>query len=424
MAAEDEQAGRDGPGAGSVRQLAAELLRARVRPGEIGPQRVARAACAAMQGLAREIGDPGGRLQGELLQSTGLSAPMIEWALRAELGQVKERALLKLARSARSTARRRCVPARLVVCVLAGNVFTAGLRAVLMPLLVGAPVLAKASSEDDVLVRFFKQALDRADPKVGSLLGVVTFDRDRAELREALFESAEVVSVYGDDRTVQSIRQQLPAGCRLIAHGHGLGAIYLPASWLGDELGAAALARKAALDVAAYDQRGCFSPHFICVQQGSRVSAEGFARLLAEQGLRPLGRKLPRGRLSADAAAGQMQWRGVASARGTLKTGPDFAVSYEGRHEPRPSPGYRNLGVYECSGTDELGRMLAAFGHHLKALGVAGDVAERSRVAARLPAPLAPRICRVGRMQRPALDALADGRHPLDGLARWMDIER
>lgn len=422
MFAEEKQGTSDGLTAGRLRQLSARLLRARASFGEVDAGRVARAACAAMESLARDIGDPGGRLRGELLQRTGLSAPMIEWALRAELGQVKERVLLKLARSARSTARRRCVPARLVVCVLAGNVFTAGLRAVLVPLLVGAPVLAKASSEDDVLVRFFKQAIDRADPELGSLFGVVTFDRDRAELRDALFESAEVVSVYGDDRTMQSIRRQLPAGCRLIAHGHGLGAIYLPAPWLGDERGATALARKAALDVAAYDQRGCLSPHFVCVQQGSRVSAEGFARLLAEQGLRPLGRKLPRGRLSADAATGQMQWRGVAAARGTLFTGPDFAVSYEGRHEPRPSPGYRNLGVYECSGTDELGRVLVAFGHHLKTLGVAGDAAERSRVAARLPAPLAPRICQVGRMQRPSLDALSDGRHSLDGLVRWMEM--
>jgi hypothetical protein len=232
-----------------------------------------------------------------------------------------------------------------------------------------------------------------------------------------------VASVHGSDRTVQSIQKQLPAGCRLIAHGHGLGAIYLPAASLCDERSAALLAKRAALDVAAYDQRGCLSPHFIYVQKGSRVTAGRFAQLLAEQGLSTLGKRLPRGGLSVGAAAGQMQWRGVAAARGALYEGRDFAVSFEGRQEPRPSPGYRNVGVYECAGVQELVRALLPLGAHLKALGVGGDAGQRSRIAASLPAPLAPRICPAGRMQRPPLDAPADGRHPLEGLVRWIQVE-
>jgi hypothetical protein len=423
MGAEKRYGAREGLTAGRVQKLGRELLRSRERLGDIPAERVARAARAAFEMLARRASRPGGRLGRELLRSTGLSAPVIEWGLRSELEQLNEPAMLNLVRSLRSTARRRCVPARLVVCVLAGNVFTAGLRALLLPLLAGAPVLAKASSGDDVLVRCFKQALGRADRAVASLLEVVTFEREEARLGQALLESAEVVSVYGSDRTVQAIGQLLPAGCRLIAHGHGLGAIYLPAAALGDERRAIRLARNAALDVAAYDQRGCLSPHFILVQQGSRVKALRFARLLAEQGLRPLADRLPRGRLSAGAAAEQVQWRGVAEARGRLFTGPGFAVSWEGDNEPRPSPGYRNLGVYECRGPERLVGALLAFGAHLKALAVAGEAGQRAHIAARLPAPLAPRICPVGRMQRPPLNAPADGRLPLEGLVRWTAVE-
>ncbi len=409
--------------AGRVRGLVNDLLLANEERGEVTTGRVARAALAAVETLAREASQPGGGLQAQLLGSTGLSAPMIDWALRIELGQVNERALGRLVSWLRPSQRRRPVPARLVACVLAGNVFTAPLRAVLLPLLTGAPVLAKASSGDDVLVRRFARALNQADGTVGARLRVVTFDREATRSMQALLETAEVASVYGSDPTVKSIRQMMPAGSRFLAHGHGLGAVYLPAPGVRDKRSALSVARKVALDVAAYDQRGCLSPHFVCVQQRGAVSAERFARMLAEQGLGPVGEQLPRGRLHAAASAAQMQWRGVAEAREALFAGKDHAVSYEGWFDPRPSPGYRNVSVYKCRDTEQLARGLSFYGERLKALGVAGDREQRARVAACLRGAVAPRICAVGQMQKPPLDALADGRHPLEGLVRWVQVE-
>jgi hypothetical protein len=404
-----------------VRRLARGLRDRSEQIRSIGIERIARAVCDAVELLDDEQTGLGERLREQLRESTGLSTPMIEWGLRNAFDAVEQDVLLSLAATVRSTGTRRAVPARLAVCVLAGNVFTAGLRAMVLPLLTRAPLLARASSADDVLPRFLKSALDRVDESIGSGVEAITFDRDDRQLLQALFEQADVVSVYGSDATVDALRQAVPPRTRFVAHGHGLGAIYVPASCLSDEQRAAEAAREAALDVAAYDQRGCLSPHVICVQTSGNVDAAGFARLLADNGLRLLSVVLPRGLVPADAAAGQMQWRGVAAVRGRLFDGEDFAVSYEGRHELRPSPGYRNVGVYDCREAVQLAERLLPFGVHLKALGVAGDGTDRRQIAAALSTPLRPIISDVGQMQKPPFDAPADGRDAMYGLVGWIE---
>ena len=109
--------------------------------------------------------------------------------------------------------------------------------------------------------------------------------------------------------------------------------------------------------------------------------------------------------MAADAAAEQLQWRGVAAARGVLHLGDTCAVSCEHGASLRPSPGYRNVGVYTLASAAELESRIAPFARFLKALGVAGATGE-------LPA-LAPYTCEAGSMQTPPLQAPLDGLHPL-----------
>ena len=110
------------------------------------------------------------------------------------------------------------------------------------------------------------------------------------------------------------------------------------------------------------------------------------------------------------------------SARGTVFETPDFAVSYEGSEALRQSPGYRNVGVYACTNAEALGAWLAPAGAHLKCLGIAADRSQRERVAAELPATLAPRVCGVGCMQSPPLSRLSDGEPAWRGLLRFIEL--
>jgi acyl-CoA reductase-like NAD-dependent aldehyde dehydrogenase len=345
-------------------------------------------ACAALQ-------RPDAERLARLSRSAGLSEPMVRWALETTFAAFSEQALLALAASASGKR------ARGVAVVLAGNVLTAAARPLLLPLLAGVPVVAKASSRDDALPHAIAAAISAAQPALGMACAVATFSHNDARRLDALLAGADCVQVLGSDEAVAAVRERLHGDRTLIGRGHGLG--------LGLVARAADRRRAAeafALDIAAYDQRGCLSPQAILVE-GSDADAEAFAHLIYEA-LARREQTLPRGALPTDAAAEQLQWRGVAAARGTLRATDTFAVSCEHSAALRPSPGYRNVSIYALRDAGALRERAAPFVRHLKALGVAGELIGRG---------LAPYTCPAGQMQTPPLDAPLDGLHPLAGFA-------
>jgi hypothetical protein len=370
-------------------------------------------------------------LRRELEASTGLHRASIEWGLSTTLASVQPgvlRALtLQLGADAQPAQQPNgqyselespqpsaagLHPYRLISVVLAGNVFSAAVRALFLPLLAEAHVLAKASSHDAALSLHLKAALDAADPEIGRRLEVVRFARDDHAAGTALCERADVLSVYGDDASVAALRRLAPPHCTVLAHGHGLSAAYVALEQLADPTRAAATASELALDVAAYDQTGCLSPHFALVQSGGPVSPRQFARLLAVA-LEQLAERLPLGAAGPAERAAALQWRAVASVRGELFQGNAHAVSYEGAHPPRPSPGGRQIGVYDCADTAALLAALRPFGEHLKCLGIAGAPSLRDQLA---QARGTFGLCACGQMQNPGFDDDADGRPPMAGL--------
>lgn len=405
-----------------IRRIAAHLVSHANTLHKLDARRVA----AALADAARRIADPNSDLGIEaralLPGTTGLTAPMVGWALETTLGNLDVNGLLGLAaRMLPRTPREHAVPLRLVVAVLAGNVFTAAVRAIFLPLLARAPVVAKASMREDLMPRLLVRAIAERDPVIGEAAHVVTFAGGTVALEDALFAQADAVAAYGGDATLAEIRSRLPSTCTFIGHGHGLGVGFVPAAALGSEDEARLCARRLALDVAAYDQRGCLSPHAIWVERGGTVGGRGFAVALHDA-LGAVAVDLPRGALPVEVGAAQVQWRGVAAARGELFEGDGWAVSWEGDAPLRLSPGWRNVSVLECAGAADFGRRASSLGVHLKVVGVAGPDAGRLQLARSLPRPLAPRLCAAGTMQTPPIDALADGEDPFTGLVRWIEV--
>lgn len=356
--------------------------------------------------------------------ATEHSAAMVDWALRTTLVPDTTDALLALLEAWRPRARGLVArPASLAAIVLAGNVFTAGFRAIALPLLAGAPVLVKAASSDDTFPRLFARALSAVDERVGAALGVTTFGRADDALERAMLASADSVSVYGSDATLRAIRSKLAPSVAFAGHGHGVGAAYIPFTALESRESAVEAARQLALDVAAYDQRGCLSVQVVFVARFGRVVPREFARILAEDALAALARSLPRGALPVETGALQLQWRGLGAVRGELFEGDGFAVAYESDGPLRFGPGYRNVLVLECGDARELAQRLAPLGVHLKALGVAGDAAQRAEVARALAGALAPRISEVGAMQTPGLAGPADGVDPFAPFVRYLALD-
>ena len=383
-------------------EAAGEALRSRDRAS------IANTVAEAWERIANPELSCGRAARDRIPRSSGLSLPMVAWALSVTFEDVRAE-LVSLAARLDPPEGTRDAPARLGALVLAGNVFTACVAPLSAGLLAKVPLIVKASTKDDVMPRLFADALRRVDPDLADACLVVGIPGGTSNLEATLFARADVVSAYGTDETLRSIRGRLSASTSLVMHGHGLGLGYVARD---AELESAAEAF--ALDVAAYDQRGCMSPHAIGVEKGA--DANCFARHLAAS-LSTLQATLPRGVLPPEVGAAQVQWRGVAEARGVLIEGSCCAVSYEGDVAPRLTPGWRNVMVFE---TDRFPERATAYGLHLKTIGVAG---EPDRVARALPAPLSPRVCPAGRMQRPRLGALADGLPPWHGFRRLMSVE-
>jgi len=361
-------------------------------------------------------------LRTALEATSGLSSEGIAWALDSTLGAITHASLgatVELARrGATGPVSSQVVPRGLVTVVLSANVTTAPLFALAMPLLFGNAVVAKASKRDDIVARAFVAALESVDAKLAESIDVVVFDGGDIEREDALLARANAVAVYGSDATSAALRARTPVNASFLVHGHGLGVGFVARDVVRDDIARQKALLDFALDIAAYDQRGCLSPHAIVVE-GDAASASAFGRDLAEIGLAQLAIRMPRGPLPHSAASAQLAFRSVGIARGELFEGDGYGVSVEIDSPLRPSPGYRNVQVVACDDRTLFSSVASGFGTHLKIVGLAGDESCARDVASTFLPPLAPRIVRAGTMQTPAFGAAWDGELPFTGLVRY-----
>lgn len=356
--------------------------------------------------LARQVKDRVGALS----EATGLSIPMVKWASHTTLGTVRKDAMLALARQAQDATGGAVDPIAMLSLVLAGNVFTAPVRGIVVPLLFGVPVLVKASSRETIFPAMLRDALRRSDARLGDAMDLVAFKGGERAREATLVESADAVAVYGSDETIAAMAARLGA-TPLIAHGHGVSLAYCGAGALDDaHIGNTIMGLS--LDISAYDQRGCLSPQLVYVQETPRLSVGDFAQRLAEQGLGPMSKTLPRGPLPASVGAAQAQWRGVAEVEGTLLVGDMYAVAVGRARSARWSPGYRNVTLVAVHGIDDAMRAMTPLGSNLKCVGAdPASIPELQMRLSKNPA-LTGYACAMGEMQTPRLDAPADG-HPI-----------
>jgi hypothetical protein len=332
---------------------------------------------------------------------------MLEWAVRTTLDTMTGDAMRRLAQSAQKGTDRAPDPIAMLSVVLAGNVFTASVRGILVPLLFGIPVLVKASSSETLFPAMLCDALRSADSRLGAAMSVVVFPGGDVEREVALIDSAEAVSVYGGDATVEAMAARL-GNTPLIAHGHGVSVAYCGNHAI-EEAHIGHTISSLSLDICAYDQRGCLSPQLVYVEESSELSVMDFAERLAKEGLTPLSRTLPRGPLPVSVGAAQAQWRGVAEVEGSLVRGDTYAVSIRESQPIRWSPGFRNVTVTPVRALDEALQAMRPIGSNLKCVGA--DSASIPELEARLASSptLSAYACTIGTMQTPSLDAPADG---------------
>jgi hypothetical protein len=310
--------------------------------------------------------------------------------------------------------------------LLAGSIPMPTLLALLAPLVLRSPVLAKCASRDPVTARLVARSLAEVDADLGHCVEVVAFPGDDEACSDALLE-ADCVVASGSDATVAALRGRVHPQRRLVAYGHRVSAAALgPEALTAPRL--AEVAGRLARDVALWDQLGCLSPVSIYAVGASGAAA--LAEALAEA-LETAQRVMPRGAPSPAAAAAFAHERAEAELRAANRSGvalraaPDdtWAVVLECDTALRPAPLHRFVRVVPLADAEALPEALAPLAPHLAGVALDGFGPSTPHVVARLARLGASRLCAPGRLQGPPLGWHHDGQGVLTPLARFTDVE-
>jgi hypothetical protein len=348
--------------------------------------------------------------------------------LSAELPEPR---VLEGFRSGPEGDRVRAIGDRFAFHVGAGNVPGVGATSVVRSLLARTPLLLKPGRGDVVLPVLLARAIAEEDPELGEAVAVVYWPGgSRPALEEEALRRAERVVVYGGADTVEELRSRIDPRIPLVAYRHRVSAAAVGRERLTSEPDARRVARDAAEAVAAYDQRGCVSPHLFWVEEGGTVGPERWAELLAEA-LSELGERLPPGPADPAVAARIQQLRGAGEMREAAggggrvlaSEGVAWTVLYEPGAGLEAGCSGRTARVRPVERLEEVPQVLAEWGDLVQSVALEAEPERRVRVAEALAGIGVSRMTTLRRQAWPSPWWLHDGRGPLRVLLRWATLE-
>jgi len=373
-------------------------------------------------------------LEAELPAATGFSAPVVAEGLRIGLESWTGERLLEWVEreltppdTAEAGGAVTLSGFPLTAVFLAGSIPMPSLLALLAPLALRSPVVAKSASRDPVTPRILAESVRAQDASLGRCIDVFDFAGSETDHSDRLLD-AECVVVTGSDETVAEIRARVRPPRRVVTYGHRASAAVLDSAELnGDRLDD--LARRLARDVALWDQLGCLSP-LAAVVVGKDAGADAFAEALAHA-LAEIEGPLPRGAVDKAAAAriaferSDAEMRRAAGRRVSVHTGAEsgFTVIREDEPTLRPAPGHRFIRVAPVADEADAIDALRPLGPQLAAVGMAGFGPDSKLLARHFAALGASRVCALGRMQAPPLTWHHDNRGVFEPIARFADLE-
>jgi hypothetical protein len=301
----------------------------------------------------------------------------------------------------------------------------------ILGLLVRSAQFVKCASGAAFIPRVFAHSLYETEPKLGACLELAEWSGGQETLEAALFAEADCLTATGSDETLVSIRHRLPPHTRMLGYGHRVSFGFITHQMLS-ELDLPDLVTRAALDIVAWNQLGCLSPHLFYVERGGRFTAEEFAQHLANELLRREHLE-PRGPIPKEAAAVIAQRRAFYEVRAAHSLGtrqwcsPDstaWTVVYESDPRFQLSCLHRFVYVKEVGNLTEALQGADSIRKQVSTVGLAAPEDRVPELAKTLARWGALRVCPLGKMQQPPLSWRHDGRPPLADLVTWTDLEQ
>lgn len=301
---------------------------------------------------------------------------------------------------------------------------------VLIPLVLGSPVLLRETSNDRTTAALLKRSLEAQDETLARAFEHLALPADDVAFQSLL--DAPCIVATGSDETIRSLSARIGPSQRFLAYGHRFSIGVLGT---GSELDADAIRRSAegfALDVVRWDQTGCLSPVLVYLVGGEPSADKEFARAMADA-LEGISRSMPRGEITTSVAASHASERAEARMRQSAGTsvretllfeGADYTVVLEANAQPRPAPLHRFLRLMPVDSLGELERALSPFAGQLSNVALAGFSVEEADVLQRGLARFGTsRFTEPGRLQTPPVDWPHDGMPLLTPIARFVQSD-
>lgn len=373
------------------------------------------------------------RILDGIVERTGYSMPVVEYALDRLFFSVTERELEAVIRSELGSTEildgfatrpgrpeAWAAPAGQVCIISSRTTIGVALVPAIFALCAKCDVLVK-DREDALAAAFFETLRDELDEFEGAA---------RAAIWESNGENApdlqsfDTVAAFGSDASLRGIAQNLRAGARFIGYGSRASAGYVAREALRDPRAAKTIAEGAARDLVLYESEGCLSLHVLFVESGGAVSPADFAAMLAQQ-VERMNVEFPLGRRDAAVAARVAQQRNLGAFRAASGSGrvfasdaAEYAILLDQPFVEPPQFLPRTLGIITVDAPAEASAYLAEHGLPLEGFALADA---RPDVAAMALEAGAVRLTRFGELQHPPLGGDHGGRPRIAEFVKWIN---
>jgi hypothetical protein len=319
----------------------------------------------------------------------------------------------------------------LLAHIWAGNVPGLPLWSLISGLLVKAGNIGKVASAEPLMASWFAELVAEINPTLGQCLAVVWWKGGDIDREQALLNQADLVVAYGNNDTLQQVRDRTPITTRCLTYSHKVSFGMISRAAL-DTGKAWAVAHQAAYDIVRYDQQGCYSPHLFFVEKGGAVTPQEFAQYIANE-LNCFEEKFPRRALSIEEAGGVAAWqqteemKSFSDENSTVMSDANgaWSVAYsEAEDNLAPSGLNRTAKVISVETLDDVPARISPYKAFLQTVGIAAAPEELRRLADLLGTVGITRISALEHMTSPEAGWHHDGRFNLLDLVTMTEVER
>ena len=365
------------------------------------------------------------RATSEIVERTGYTIPVVEYALDALFGAIRSDALFETIRRELGDLAELDGPTARVyplgrVAILSSRT-TIGVAVPPMCFALAAKNDVLVKDREDALVAAFARTLVEELDAFAEAIEVATWDGEHDGSR---LHDVDAIVVFGNDETIARVAADRAGRARTIGFGSRTSIGFLDEAAQRDDRTIDAALAAAARDASLYEGEGCLSLHALFIERTAartpREVAERFARAMESATT-----EFPVGERSAASRAAMLQARNLAAFRAATGRGGawcDEALSYLLLLDPpdREPPPFlpRTVALVPVESFEEVARYIERFALPIEALGVTGtghiDTERASRIGAA-------RIAALGEMQRPPLQTHHGGRPRIAEYVRFLD---